>query len=58
MPSYMKTEHAQMKNVTKMYNQTVETNGTVDDFLKSLPNDNAILAEMICPTDSNDTSTN
>jgi len=44
------------ENTTKMYNQTVETNGTVDNFLKSLPSDNAILAEMICQTDSNDTT--
>jgi hypothetical protein len=43
------------ENVTKMYNQTVDTSGTVDDFLKSLPSDNTILAEIICQTDSNDT---
>lgn len=41
------------ENVTKMYNQTIDTSGTVNDFLKSLPSDNAILAEMICQTDSN-----
>lgn len=43
------------ENITKMYNQTIDTSGTVNDFLKSLPSDNAILAEMICQTDSNDT---
>ena len=28
--------------------QIINTNGTVDDFLKSLPSDNTILAEIIC----------
>lgn len=26
----------------------INTNGTVDDFLKSLPSDNTILAEIVC----------
>ncbi len=28
--------------------QIINTNGTVDDFLKSLPSDNTILAEIVC----------
>ncbi len=43
------------ENVMKMLNQTINTSGTVDDFLKSLPSDNTILAEMICQTESNNT---
>jgi hypothetical protein len=43
------------ENVTKMYNQTANISGTVDDFLKSLPSDNVILAEMICQSHLNDT---
>ncbi|HJU78680.1 MAG TPA: hypothetical protein VJ599_03840 [Nitrososphaeraceae archaeon] len=26
----------------------INTNGTVDDFLKSIPTDNTILAEIVC----------
>jgi hypothetical protein len=29
-------------------NQIVNTSGTVDDFLKSLPSDNTVLAEIVC----------
>ena len=36
------------ENFTRMSNQTINTNGTVGDFLKSLPSDNAILAEIVC----------
>lgn len=36
------------ENIARMTNQTVNTNGTVDDFLNSLPGDNAILAEIVC----------
>jgi hypothetical protein len=36
------------ENITRSSNQTINTTGTVDDFLKSLPSDNTILAEMIC----------
>ena len=28
--------------------QIINTNGTVDDFLKSLPSDNRVLAEIVC----------
>lgn len=28
--------------------QVINTNGTVNDFLKSLPSDNTILAEIVC----------
>jgi hypothetical protein len=44
-------------NFTKEYNITINTNGTVDDFLKSLPSDNIILAEIICQDNSNETIT-
>jgi len=36
------------KNFTRSANQTINTNGTVDDFLKSLPGDNTFLAELVC----------
>ena len=42
---------------TREYNETVNTNGTVDDFLKSLPSDNMILAEIVCQDNSNETIT-
>ena len=28
--------------------EAVNTNGTVDDFLKSLPSDNSVLADSLC----------
>ena len=37
--------------VMKKYNQTINVNGTVNDFLKSLPSDNTVLAEIICQSD-------
>ena len=40
------------ENFTKSANQTIITNGTVDDFLKSLPSDNTILAELVCQNTS------
>jgi hypothetical protein len=45
------------ENLTRISNQTVNTNGTVDDFLKSLPSDNTILAEIVCQDSSNETTT-
>jgi hypothetical protein len=42
-------------NLTRISNKTVNTNGTVDDFLKSLPSDNTILAEIVCQDSSNKT---
>jgi len=36
-------------------NQTMNTNGTVEDFLKSLPSYNTILAELVCNGSSNET---
>lgn len=45
------------QNLTRMPNQTINTNGTVDDFLKSLPSDNAILADIVCQDTSNETIT-
>jgi hypothetical protein len=44
-------------NLARTHNQTVNTNGTVDDFLKSLPSDNMILAEIVCQDNSNGTIT-
>jgi hypothetical protein len=43
--------------LTRPHNQTVTTNGTVDDFLKILPSDNMILAEIVCQDNSNGTIT-
>jgi len=46
------------ENITNiMHNQTINTNGTVEDFLKSLPSDNTILAEIVCNNGSNETLT-
>ena len=44
------------ENLTRISNKTVNTNGTVDDFLKSLPSDNTILAEIVCQDSSNKTN--
>lgn len=35
--------------------EPINTNGTVDDFLKSLPSDNTILTELVCQNTSNET---
>jgi hypothetical protein len=43
------------ENLTRISNKTVNTNGTVDDFLKSLPSDNTVLAEIVCQDSSNKT---
>lgn len=43
------------ENLTKSSNQMINTNGTVDDFLKSLPSDNTILASIVCQNSSNET---
>jgi hypothetical protein len=43
------------ENLTKSSNQRINTNGSVDDFLKSLPSDNTILAELVCQNASNET---
>ena len=43
------------ENLTTISNKTVNTNGTVDDFLKSLPSDSTILAEIVCQDSSNKT---
>jgi hypothetical protein len=37
--------------------QVINTNGTIDEFLKSLPSDNVILAEIVCSDSSNETFT-
>jgi hypothetical protein len=41
--------------MNETYKQVINTNGTVDDFLKSLPSDNTILAQIVCQSNSNDT---
>ena len=43
------------ENLTKSSNQVINTNGSVDDFLKSLPSDNSILAELVCQNAVNET---
>jgi len=43
------------ENLTKSSNQVIDTNGSVDDFLKSLPSDNTILAELVCQNAVNET---
>jgi hypothetical protein len=45
------------ENFTNSANQTINTNGTVDDFLKSLPSDNTILAELVCQNTSDEAIT-
>jgi len=42
------------ENFTRSVNQTINTNGTVDDFLKSLPSDNTILAKLVCQNASDE----
>jgi len=42
------------QNLT-MSAKVINTNGTVDDFLKSLPSDNTILAELVCQNTSDET---
>lgn len=44
------------ENLTKSSNQVINTNGSVDDFLKSLPSDNTILAELVCQNTVNETT--
>lgn len=43
------------ENLTKSSNQVINTSGSVDDFLKSLPSDNSILAELVCQNAVNET---
>ena len=43
------------EKLTRSLNQTININGTVDDFLKSLPSDNILLAEIVCQDGLNDT---
>jgi hypothetical protein len=42
-----------LTNISKI---VINTSGTVEDFLKSLPSDNTILAEMVCNDNSNRTN--
>jgi hypothetical protein len=42
------------EKLTNSYNQ-INTNGTVGDFLKSLPSDNSVLASLVCENISNET---
>jgi hypothetical protein len=41
--------------LTGSANSTINTNGTVGDFLKSLPSDNIVLAEIVCNNSFNET---
>lgn len=43
------------ENLTKSSNQVINTNGSVDNFLKSLPSDNTILAKLVCQNTVNET---
>lgn len=43
------------ENLTKMADKVIDTNGTVQNFLKSLPRDNTILAGLVCQNTSNGT---
>jgi hypothetical protein len=43
------------ENLRKLPNQTINTNGSVDDFLKSIPSDNRILVELVCENTLNET---
>ena len=45
------------EKVNETYKQVINTNGTVDDFLKSLPSDNTILAQIVCQCQSNSNDT-
>ena len=36
------------EKLKESFKQVINTNGTVDDFLESLPSDNTILAEIVC----------
>jgi hypothetical protein len=44
------------EKVKETSKQVINSNGTVDDFLKSLPSDNTILAQIVCQSNSNDTT--
>ena len=43
------------ENLTNSSNYIINKNGTVGDFLKSLPSDNTILAELVCNDTLNET---
>jgi hypothetical protein len=43
-------------NLTKLPNQAINTNGSVGDFLKSLPSDNTILTGLVCQNTGNEPS--
>jgi hypothetical protein len=43
------------ENLTKLPNRVINTNESVDDFLKSLTSDNRLLAEMVCQNTVNET---
>lgn len=46
------------EEVTNSSNSLINTNGTVGDFLRSLPSDNTILAEIVCNNSFNETKQN
>lgn len=41
------------EKVEQISKQVINTNGTVNDFLKSLPSDNTVLAEIVCQSSLN-----
>lgn len=43
------------EELTNSSKSLINTNGTVGDFLKSLPSDNTILAEIVCNNSFNET---
>jgi hypothetical protein len=43
------------EKLTKLPNRVINTNESVDDFLKSLTSDNRLLAELVCQNTVNET---
>lgn len=44
------------ERLTNSSKHLLNTNGTVGDFLKSLPSDNTIMAQIVCQDSSNETN--
>lgn len=42
------------ENLTKLPNRIINTNESVDDFLKSLTSDNRLLGELVCQNTVNE----
>jgi len=43
------------ENLTNLPNRVINTNESVDDFLKSLTSDNRLIEEMVCQNSVNET---